>query len=85
LPALSDDVLNWAVPPLKLTVTGAPPSTANCTVPVGVPDPGAVGVTVAVKVTVCPNTEGLADEVTPVVVLALFTTWPPPIEPLLAA
>ena len=38
------------------------------TVPVGVPLPGAVGLTVAVKVTDWPKTEGFADETTVVVV-----------------
>jgi hypothetical protein len=38
------------------------------TVPVGVPEP--CGVTVAVKVTGCPKTDGLTDEVTAVVVVA---------------
>ena len=46
----------------------------NVTVPVGVPEPGAVALTVAVKVTDCPKTDGLTDEVTVVEVLALFTT-----------
>ena len=47
----------------------------NVTVPVGVPAPGAVTVTVAVKVTGCPTADGLGDEVTIVDVLALLTTW----------
>src|SRR5206468_157306 len=38
------------------------------TVPVGVPAPGLFAVTVAVNVTACPDSEGLAEEVTPVVV-----------------
>ena len=38
------------------------------TVPVGVPAPLVLAFTVAVKVTGCPDTEGLAEEVTPVVV-----------------
>jgi len=41
----------------------------NCTVPVGPED----GLTVAVKVTCCPNTEGFSDDVNVVVVLARFT------------
>ena len=36
----------------------------NVTVPVGVPEPGALAVIVAVNVTDWPNTEGLAEEVT---------------------
>src|SRR5437773_6346046 len=43
------------------------------TSPVGVPAPGAVGVTVAVKVTDWPDTDGLAEEPTAVEVFALMT------------
>jgi len=45
------------------------------TVPAGVPAPGAVTVTVAVKVTLCPKTDGFAEDVRLVLVLALLTTW----------
>src|ERR1043166_3287813 len=38
----------------------------NVTVPLGVPLPGAAGLTRAVNVTDCPQTEGLADELTTV-------------------
>jgi hypothetical protein len=38
-----------------------------------VPEPGATAVTVAVNVTDCPNTDGFADEVSAVLVAALFT------------
>ena len=41
--------------------------------PVRVPAPGATGLTVAVKVTGWPNTDGLAEEATVVVVSAWFT------------
>ena len=61
-----------------VTVTGLPrsaPSMPNCTCPVI--DPAYVEVTVAVKVTPWPDTEGLGEEVTPVEVLALTTTCPP--------
>jgi hypothetical protein len=51
------------------------PPSRKSTVPVLVPDAGAVAVTVAVKVTLCPDTEGLAEEVTTVVVLPLLTVW----------
>jgi hypothetical protein len=47
----------------------------NVTVPVGVPRPGATGATVAVKVTDCPDVEGLAEDVSAVVVDAWFTVW----------
>jgi hypothetical protein len=45
----------------------------NVTVPDGLPAPGATAVTVAVKVTDCPKTEGLAEDVRLVLVLALLT------------
>ncbi len=45
----------------------------NVTVPVGIPEPGASAVTVAVKVTDWPNTEGLCEAVTAVEVVSVFT------------
>ena len=73
-------VLNEAVvtPPLLLTLTAPPallPSMVNCTVPVGVPAPGAVTAMVAVKVTFCPETPGFGDAPITVLVFALFTVW----------
>ena len=59
------------------------PSMLNVTVPVGVPDPGETAVTVAVNVTNCPATDGLADDATEVVVFAGFTVNPPVRVPLL--
>ena len=49
----------------------------NVTVPAGVPRPGELAVTMAVKVTDCPTTDGLAEEVTAVVVAVELTvkTW----------
>src|ERR1700738_4446849 len=47
----------------------------NVTVPVGTPLPGGVAVTVAVKVTGWLKTDGLAEELTVVVVADLFTAW----------
>ena len=49
------------------------PPSLKVTVPVGVPAAGAVAVTVAVKVTLCPDTEGLTDELSAVVVPPLLT------------
>jgi hypothetical protein len=71
-------VLKLAVvtPPEVVTLTGPPAlllSMTNCTVPLGEPPPGGVTLTVAVKVTVCPGVDGLADERTVVLVLALLT------------
>jgi len=45
------------------------------TVPVGVPAPGALGVTVAVKVTDWPKTEGLVADVTDALVASWLTVW----------
>jgi hypothetical protein len=73
-----------AVPPESVTGDPKlPPSTTNCTVPVRVPDPGATAVTVAVKVTDSPTTDGLADKVTVVVVEAWFTVCGTPVDVLL--
>ena len=47
----------------------------NTTVPVGVPVPGAVAITLAVTITGWPYSEGLALEVTEVVEVAWFTSW----------
>jgi len=58
-----------ALPPDSVTgVPKGPPSIANWTDPVRVPEPGATGLTVVVKVTDCPTTEGAAEDVTVVVV-----------------
>jgi hypothetical protein len=63
-----------ALPPLIATALPKfTPLVWNWTVPVGVPTPGAVALTIAVNVTDWPNTEGLADELTAVVVSAGFT------------
>ena len=45
----------------------------NVTFPVGVPVAGETGATVAVKVIVCPETLGLADDRTEVVLLVVPT------------
>ncbi len=49
------------------------PSTDNCTVPVGVPAPGADAATVIENSTGCPKTDGLTPDEMLVVVLALLT------------
>jgi hypothetical protein len=71
-------MLNEAVtsPPLLLRLTGLPaglPSTKNCTLPLGVPVAGATALTVAVKLTLCPVTDGLAEELRAIVLPALPT------------
>src|SRR2546427_413395 len=58
------------------SVTALPkftPLVLNCTVPDGLPAPGVTAMTVLVKTTGWPNTEGLAEEVSNDVVSALFT------------
>jgi hypothetical protein len=80
VPAVKEAVLKDAVvtPPALFTPTGLPallPSIVNCTMPVGVPLPGAVTVTVALKVTLWPDTDGLTEPLTAVLVAALFTIW----------
>ena len=47
----------------------------NVTVPPGIPAPGATAATVAVTVTDCPKTDGLAEDATVVVVAAAFAAW----------
>ncbi|WWP76933.1 hypothetical protein WDM22_28690 [Bradyrhizobium septentrionale] len=59
-----------ALLPLNVPVPINVPPSRKFTAPVGVPVPGAVTLTVAVKVTGCPATLGLSDEVSAVVVLA---------------
>ena len=47
---------------------------SNLTLPVGVPVPGAVGVTVAVNVSDCPNVEGSGVAAVKLVVVAAWLT-----------
>jgi hypothetical protein len=56
---------------VQLPIVAAP--SRKLTEPVGDPAPGARTVTVAVNVTDCPNTDGLADDARVVAVLALLT------------
>jgi len=70
------EVDNVAMPPTPtVPVPRLVAPSKNVTVPDGLPAPGAIAATVAVKVTDCPNTDGFGAEVTLVVVLALLTTW----------
>jgi hypothetical protein len=57
---------------VQLPIVAAP--SRKFTVPVGEPAPGEVTVTAAVNVTLCPKTDGLAEDVRLVLVLALLTT-----------
>jgi hypothetical protein len=61
---------------LTSNITGLQLGTpVNATGPVGVPEPGAFGATVAVKLTDWPAADGLAEEDTDVVVSAWLTSW----------
>lgn len=67
----NDEVLIVAWPEtLSVPVPSVVEPSLKVTLPVGVPAPGDVTVTVAVNVTDWPNTEGFADEATAVVVEA---------------
>ena len=61
------------MPELKVPVPTVVPASLNVTVPLGVPAPGDTALTVAVNVTDWPDTDGLAEEATVVVLLAWFT------------
>src|SRR2546427_709988 len=77
LPTLKLDVAHVVVPAASACspqpVMELAPS-LKFTVPVGVPTPGATAATVAVNVTLWPNTDGFADDVSVVVVLDWLTT-----------
>src|SRR5439155_21134157 len=75
VPTLSAEVLSVAVPELSATGACGVPSMVKVTVPLGVPEPGETALTVAVNVTVWPETDGLAEETTVVALLALLTVW----------
>ena len=75
-PAASVLVVNIAWPePFRVAVPRVLGPSLKVTVPVGMPPPGLLAVTVAVKVTDCPDADGLAEELINVVVPAFFTVW----------
>src|SRR5438552_3868540 len=65
----SEAVAKLAWPPLSVPLPKVVAPSLKVTVPVGVPVAGATAVTVAVKNTVWPETDGLSEETTVVVVL----------------
>ena len=71
----SEEVVKVACPEVMATVAArvVEPS-VKVTVPVGVPAPGATALTVAVKVITWPKTDGLAVELTVVLLESLLTT-----------
>jgi hypothetical protein len=70
MPAASDEVVIDARPPLTAAVAMTVLPSSNCTLPVA-----EAGETVTVKVTGCLAVPGLAEEVIPTAVPALFTVW----------
>jgi hypothetical protein len=68
-----DAVVRLACPATKLMFPSRFVPSKKLTVPPGVPEAGATALTLAEKVTGCPATDGFADEVRAVVLLALFT------------
>jgi hypothetical protein len=72
-PTLSVAVLYVATPPLNVPGPSVVAPSLNVTVPLGVPAAGDTAVTVAVNVVLWPNTVGLTEEVSAVVVSPLFT------------
>src|SRR5689334_16366082 len=82
-PAAAKVVVNVARPPAPtVTIPRTTLPSLNVTVPVGVPDPGATGATVAVKVTAWPVTAGLSDEARAIAVAARLTVTPTAAEVL---
>ena len=63
---------------VNVTVPGVETSprrcTLNVTVPLGIPAPGTVAVTVADSVTLCPKTDGFTDDARAVALSAWLTT-----------
>jgi hypothetical protein len=70
VPTASVDGVSVAVPELKFAVASVVAPSRNVTVPVGIPVPVVADITLALKVTVCPNTVTVAAEVS---VVKLFT------------
>jgi hypothetical protein len=71
VPAARLDVLYAAWPPTSGAVASVVPASWKVTVPVGVPEPGALALTVAVNVTDCPGAEGFTEETT----VVLLPSW----------
>ena len=69
------ELVKVALPPDRLAVPRVDAPSRKVTVPVGVPAAGATAVTVAVKVTAWPKSDGFTELVTVVVLLPLLTVW----------
>ena len=84
-PRANAEVVYLALPRLKRAVCRTLVPSRNVTVPVGLPDPFTTGVTVAVKVTLYPYTEGLVLKSrclwlrhVPGEILLVLAPWPSP-------
>ena len=77
------EVVRVALPPDRLAVPSVDAPSRKVTVPVGVPTAGATALTVAVKVTAWPKSDGFTELVTVVVLLPLLTVWVIAVEVLL--
>jgi hypothetical protein len=73
LPTASDEMLMLAEPPLSVPVPRMVVPCVNVTVPVAVPEPGALAATVAVKVTAWPKADVVGEATTLVEVPSLLT------------
>jgi hypothetical protein len=69
-PTASEEMDKVAVPNVRVPAPKRVAPSKKLTVPVAVPAPGETAATVAVKVTDCPKTEGLVEDVNAVVVVA---------------
>ena len=70
----SELIWRVVVPPLRVPLPSVVATDVKVRVPVGVPEPGAFAVALAVKVTAWPKTEGLLLELSIVVVGAWLPT-----------
>jgi hypothetical protein len=75
LPTASAEVVNVALPELKVAVPRVAAPSRKVTVPVVVPAPGETALTVAVNVTDWPNSDGFTELVTVVELFDLLTVW----------
>jgi hypothetical protein len=75
LPTARAEVVKVAWPPESVPVPRVATPFLKVTAPVGVPEPGAPALTVAVKVTDWPKTEGLAEDDTVVTLESTVTVW----------
>jgi hypothetical protein len=73
VPTVSDDMLKLALPLLRETVLRMVEPSLKLTVPVGVPAPGALAVTLAVKDTTSPKFDVLGAALTAVLVPSWLT------------